>query len=206
MVLHDVERQLIESVFGCRVYNRYGCEELSIIASESEENCGLHLFAEGVYLEPLGTDRRNPGEIVVTDLLNRAMPLIRYRIGDFGTDSRDSHSARRGLPILSSIEGRTADFLYRPDGSPVFGISILDTFVIHIDGIKQMQIIQNDLRKLEIKIVKSSTFSSATMDAIRKTIEKQFGSEMDLELQYVDRIPQTRRGKYRFAICNIDRH
>ncbi|MFQ3592866.1 MAG: phenylacetate--CoA ligase family protein, partial [Gemmataceae bacterium] len=85
-VLEEADRALVERVFGCRVFNRYGCREVSVVASECEAHNGLHLMAEGLYVEietPHGPAQ--PGEIgsvLITDLLNYAMPLIRYRIGD----------------------------------------------------------------------------------------------------------------------------
>jgi phenylacetate-CoA ligase len=87
MVLHDWERHQIEEVFQCPVTNRYGCEEVSLIACECERHEGLHINADGIYLEVLRTDGTpaeagEPGMIVVTDLANRAMPIIRYEVGD----------------------------------------------------------------------------------------------------------------------------
>ncbi len=87
-ILEEHERRLLEEVFRCPVFNRYGCREVSVVASECAEHSGLHVMAEGLYVEietPHGPAA--PGEmgaILVTDLLNHAMPLIRYRIGDLG--------------------------------------------------------------------------------------------------------------------------
>ena len=77
MVLHDWERRTIEEVFECPVTNRYGCEEVSLIACECERHDGLHVNADGIYLEVLGPDSTpcrpgQPGMIVVTDLVNRS--------------------------------------------------------------------------------------------------------------------------------------
>ncbi len=54
MLLHDWQRAAIEQVFGCKVTNRYGCEEVSLIASECEEHSGLHVNADSVYAEVWG--------------------------------------------------------------------------------------------------------------------------------------------------------
>ena len=73
MVLHDYQRRVIEAVFGTPVTNRYGCEEVSLIASECEAHAGLHVNADNVYVEaPTG----RPGRLVVTDLVNRATSPI----------------------------------------------------------------------------------------------------------------------------------
>ena len=67
----------VEEAFDRPVTNRYGCEEVSLIACECEEHDGLHLNADGVYCEVMAD-----GRLLVTDLTNRAMPLIRYQVGD----------------------------------------------------------------------------------------------------------------------------
>ena len=204
MVLHAGERSEIESTFNSPVFNRYGCEELSVIASESSAHSGLHVLSEGLFIEPLGQNPERPGEIIITDLVNKAMPLIRYQIGDRAVDAVGKCVSEIGLPRIAQISGRTADFLYRPDGTPVFGISILDTFVIHIVGIRQAQIVQRSLTELEVRIVKSAAFASDTVAQIRTAIDKVFGSQMRMRIEYVDVIQQTERGKYRFSICEIE--
>src|SRR5205823_1358723 len=85
-VLEPEERALVERVFGCRVFNRYGCREVSVIASECDAHQGMHVMAEGLLVEietPDGPAAPGVmGNLLVTDLLNFAMPMIRYRIGD----------------------------------------------------------------------------------------------------------------------------
>ena len=110
MVLHDWERLAIEDVFQCPVTNRYGCEEVGLIACECEEHHGLHVNADAVYVEvlrPDGTPARpaETGMVVVTDLHNRAMPLIRYQIGDMAAWASRPCPCGRGLPLLEQVEG-----------------------------------------------------------------------------------------------------
>ncbi|UCF79022.1 MAG: phenylacetate--CoA ligase family protein, partial [Candidatus Eiseniibacteriota bacterium] len=86
MVLHDFERREIEKVFGCKVTNRYGCEEVSLIACECEEHDGLHINMDTLVVEFVRDGRAvragEPGAVVVTDLTNYGMPFIRYSLGD----------------------------------------------------------------------------------------------------------------------------
>jgi phenylacetate-CoA ligase len=202
-ILYDHERAKIESVFGKILFNRYGCEELSIIASECERHDGLHINAEGLYVEVIGGDDMTPGKLVITDLWNRGMPFIRYEIGDMATTRTGTCSCGRGLPRLGKIYGRTADLLYTPDGRTISGISVLDTFTIHVPGIKQVQIIQNELNKLDFKIVKTDDFNDESLRILSEKIPFFFGSSMLYDIEFVDKIAQTARGKYRFSICNI---
>jgi phenylacetate-CoA ligase len=87
MVLLPAERRKIEQVFGCKVNDRYGCEEVSLIASECERHEGLHVNMDHLFVELLRPDGAPaaPGEegaVVVTELINRGQPLIRYAVGD----------------------------------------------------------------------------------------------------------------------------
>ncbi len=203
MVLSDHERAVIEAVFQSPVFDRYGCEELSIIASECEAHDGMHIFAEGLYVEVLSDSESSPGKLVITDLFNTAMPLIRYVIGDHGTPAKGPCPCGRTLPKLQRVYGRTADFLYTPDRVPVFGISILDTFVIHIPGIKQAQIIQDAFDHLVFRIVRDASFGEHTLALLKRNVEDVFGRQMRYNVEYVERIAQTQDGKFRFSICEI---
>jgi phenylacetate-CoA ligase len=204
MVLTDVERKVIEEVFQSPVFNRYGCEELSIIASECEEHTGMHIFSEGLYLECLGDDSSVPRKLIITDLANVAMPLIRYEIGDCGILATGQCPCGRGLPRLLEVSGRTADFLYNPDGVPIFGISILDTFVIHIPGFKQVQIVQDKYDHLVFYVVRDEACSEESLSLLRKNVREIFGSRMRYDVTFVDKVELTAGGKYRFSICTID--
>ena len=203
MVLSDIERQTIETVFRSPVFDRYGCEELSIIASECDAHDGLHLCAEGLLVEVVDETAHQPGKLIITDLANYAMPMIRYEIGDYAITRPGACACGRSLPRLKAVVGRTADFLYTPDKKPVFGISILDTFVIHIPGLKQVQIVQDRFDHLDFFVVRDINFSETTLSLIHRNIADIFGRQMRADIHFVEQIAQTERGKYRFSICNI---
>src|SRR6185436_11340307 len=148
MMLLPHERAVIERVFDVKVTDLYGCEEVGLIASECERHEGLHINAEQVLVEILREDGTpaGPGEtgaVVVTDLLNRAMPFIRYRMEDMAEAAAQKCSCGRGLPTLRRVVGRIADFLKRRDGSRVAGISLIENTLTKIPGIDQMQIVQD---------------------------------------------------------------
>jgi phenylacetate-CoA ligase len=122
--LSQPQRELLERVFGAPVQIEYGCGEVGPIAYECPQH-SLHLMAENLYVEVLREDGTpaaigEPGEIVVTDLTNLAMPLIRYRLGDFGVPG-DPCSCGRGLPTLRQVWGRAYDFIEGPDGRKYHG-------------------------------------------------------------------------------------
>ena len=81
-LLDPATRRAIEDGFGAPVFDIYGCTELKEIAWECPAHAGLHLNADWILLEvdPPGS----AGKILVTPLYSRAMPLLRYEVGDTG--------------------------------------------------------------------------------------------------------------------------
>jgi phenylacetate-CoA ligase len=121
------QRALMERAFGCPVFNRYGSSEAGFIAHECGQNPGhqLHVNAELLWLEFIRNGRPvqhgELGEVVLTEFTNRAMPLIRYRTHDVGSPGQPGETCPcgRGLPLVSSIEGRVDDLFYLPSGEVV---------------------------------------------------------------------------------------
>jgi phenylacetate-CoA ligase len=202
-MLPPEERQVVEEMFGKVVFDRYGCEEVGLIASECEVHDGLHIAAEGIYAEVLGGSTGESGEVIVTDLVNRGTPLLRYAIGDLSTMKFGRCSCGRGLPRLGRIIGRTTDILYTPEGRRISGVSILDTVMIHIAGFRQVQIVQKKLDELTFNIVKDSKFSPESLQALAEGVAKYFGPRMKHKVCFVEKIPLTDRGKFQFSICRL---
>lgn len=202
--LIPAERERIESYFGAIVFDRYGCEEVSLIASECAQHDGLHIGAEGLYVEVLDGDESTPGRIVVTDLINRGMPFIRYEVGDLATVARGVCPCGRGLPRLGRVHGRTSDILFAPDGRAISGISILDTFIIHVAGVRQAQLVQDALDHIRVRVVGGAGFGDATVQELHRAVAKVFGPAMRCDVETVEVIAPSARGKYQFSICQLD--
>lgn len=208
MVLHDFERRVIEAVFGCRVTNRYGCEEVSLIACECERHDGLHVNADNVLVEivrPDGTPAA-PGEtgaILVTDLVNRAMPILRYRVGDLAAPSTRRCPCGRGLPLVERIEGRIADYVLLPSGEMISGISLTENFAMLVPGVVQLQIIQETLTELVFRIVRGPEFHDASARRVGELVAERFGDNMRYTCEFVERILPEPSGKYRFCISKV---
>lgn len=200
MPLHDWQRTVIEEVFGRPVTNRYGCEEVSLIASQCEHHQGLHVNADSVFTE-IGEE----GKLLVTDLTNRAMPLVRYQIGDVVVGSDRVCPCGRGMPMLERIEGREADYVVTPSGSLISGISLTENFALLIPGTAQVQVVQESLHLLRIRLVADESFGDASRRQIAKLVHEMFGPTVRCDVELVDAIPQEPSGKYRFCISKVAR-
>jgi len=208
MMLLDHERSLIEQVFGCKVGNRYGCEEVGLIGVECEKHEGMHINSPHIILESLdGNDQPaaagEAGKLVITDLNNYGMPLFRYRVEDVGVISDRQCSCGRTSQMLERLEGRVADFLKKPDGGQVAGVSLVERTLTKIPGIEQMQFVQEDLHEIIINRVKGPEYNQQTDPALIAELREVFEPGINLIIKDVEKIPQEKSGKYRFSICKV---
>ncbi len=203
-ILEDHERRLLEDVFRCPVFNRYGCREVSVIASECTAHAGLHVMAEGLYVEvetPHGPAA--PGEmgaILITDLLNYAMPLIRYRIGDLGSWAEGTCRCGRGLPRLQRVAGRVTDFLAGCDGRLVSGVYLATYIVAQRPSLGQVQILQHRAGEATYRIKPGPAFDPiGDLDYLRRTTRDYLGENAVVSAELVDALAAEPSGKFLFS-------
>jgi phenylacetate-CoA ligase len=198
--LYPHQRELMEKVFGCRVYNRYGLQETGIVAIECPEGQGLHLNQEILYMEyiPYGDDNL---QLVVTDLINFGMPLLRYETGDTGRPLNETCPCGRGLSRIGDLRGRIIELLPTRLGGYVNG-QLFATF--HwIKGIKQYQVIQEKIDLFRIRIVRALSFEEKNLDPMLNTMREKFGEGTSIKIEYVDSIPFTKGGKYKLVVSEL---
>jgi phenylacetate-CoA ligase len=104
--------------------------------------------------------------------------------------------------MLRRVVGRTADFLKRLNGSRVAGISLIENTLTRIPGIEQMQIVQDALEHIVVRIVPGADFSAAHRAELGAYFRETFAGTT-IELEDVSAISQEANGKYRFSICKV---
>jgi phenylacetate-CoA ligase len=200
--LYAYQRATIERVLGRKVFNWYGARELGHAANECAVHEGMHVNCYGLYLETVVGGRpalEVEGEIVATDLLNEAMPLIRYRIGDIGVLSTRTCSCGSGLPLLESVSGRTVDVFYRRDGTMIPGISFADRIITSCEGVEQLQIVQTGYEDFVLNIVKGPAFSDADVAELTQKIETYMRAPVRVVVNLITELPKERSGKVRWC-------
>jgi phenylacetate-CoA ligase len=207
-VLEPADRELLERVFGCPVFNRYGCREVSVIASECTAHRGMHVMAEGLYLEietPTGPAAPGqPGSILVTDLLNDVMPLIRYRIGDMGAWASGPCLCGRHLPRLEKVAGRVTDFLVGCAGQLVSGVFLATYVVAQRPSLGQVQIHQRRPGHLIYKLRPGPGFDAvADLDYLRRATREHLGAQASAEVELVQEFPVGPSGKFLFSCSSV---
>lgn len=205
-VLLPEQRAVLEETFRGKVFNRYGSREVSVIASECEHHTGMHVNADVllVELEPVPGLKGNMGRVVVTDLFNRSMPLIRYEIGDLACWAEDVPCpCGRSLPRLARIEGRTTDFLRMPDGTLVSG-PLLALVIADMPDIRQVQFIQRGPTKVHLNIVARAGNTLGAVEELKMRLFPYFRDTVELSTSLVENIPCEISGKYRFVKTEYD--
>lgn len=199
-VLEPEEKALLEEVFGCPVFNRYGCREVSVIASECERHQGLHTMAEGLYVEVEGAGANGLGALLVTDLLNFAMPLIRYRVGDMAAWEPGACPCGRGLPRLRHVAGRVTDFLVGGDGRLVSGAALTIHLVARRPSLGQVQVVQEVPGQVLFRIKPGADFRAPEdLEYLRTATRRHLGADAAVDWEFVEELPAEASGKFLFC-------
>jgi phenylacetate-CoA ligase len=199
--LFDFQRKLIEDVFGCRVAVEYGARDAGLMANECPKG-GLHIPSEGMILEIDQPDADGLGEIVVTNLYSKAMPIIRYRTGDMGELDPAPCPCGRGSARLKRVEGRRTDFLVTPSGRIIHALAVI--YVLReMAAIKQFQVIQEEIDRVLIRVVAEPSFSSEDQKMLVQKAQVALGRDIRISVERTDEISRLPSGKFRYVVSQV---
>lgn len=202
------QRQVIEAAFDCRVFQFYGAREFGIVAAECEQHSGLHWnpMATRLDVAPLaGGGEEGLQEIFVTDLLGRAMPLIRYRVNDCAEMEEQACPCGRAFPRLRKITGRVSELFVLPNGALVPGVTLTGRILKVCPSIKKTQIIQETRETFTIRYIPGPGFEQTDLDRLRGNLRNMLGDGLSWTFESVTDIPRERSGKTRFCISRVAR-
>ncbi|MEF8879509.1 MAG: hypothetical protein V5A64_03850 [Candidatus Thermoplasmatota archaeon] len=199
------QRSFIKDFFDCEVYDIYGTSEVWAVAFECPEHNGYHLTSENVIMEIVddNNERVNPGErghILLTDLTNYVMPFIRYDIGDIGVLSDEVCQCGRSLHLMKPEHNlpvyRNNQYLLSLNGEKVF-LPELSFILNNFKKVSNFQIIQKDVKDIELKLVKEEGYDSDYKDYIKSNLIGKLG-DVEITFDYVDDISPNRNGKHKY--------
>ena len=197
-------RKVMEDAFKCRVFDQYGSAESVVFASECQYGT-MHIEPEygilEVLTEPGEIKPTGEGELIATTLLNDAMPLIRYRIGDLGEITEESCQCGRETAVLKELHGKVgAVIINEGRQAPTAAIAIAFEY---LEGIKNAQIIQNEPGAVIVKLVKKAGFNPKSEEFMIWELRKMLGESLKITVDYVDDIPPEANGKYKIVVQNF---
>jgi phenylacetate-CoA ligase len=194
-------RQVIESAFKTHVFDFYGSREVNGLAGECTKGM-MHQFAFFNHLEvldprdqPVGANEE--GRVVVTNLTNYAMPLIRYDMGDTVVSTDDACPCGSPLPTLRNITGRVGDHFVTKNGT-IIDANYFDFPFESRDSIRKYQLIQEDYERVRIKVELRSDLKASDRDDIENRIRFVMG-KCEILWDIVDDIPECTSGKHRYV-------
>lgn len=196
------QQRELESTLGCKTIDIYGTTEFKEVAYQCPAKTGYHINADTILVEflndnkPVGSGEE--GDIVITSFKNRAMPLIRFDVGDRGTYDPRPCSCGNPLPLMNVILGRSVDYFTLAGGRRVAPFTLTNTLQsTAVDHIFQYQIIQKSASEVVIHIVPRDSFDGAVEDRIRAKFNDLLGPGVEVSIQTVESIPREPSGKYR---------
>lgn len=203
--LYPFMRELIERVFQCKVYNRYGSREIGNVAIERPGQAGLWVAPWANYVEILdGSGQRvadgEQGEIILTSLSNYAMPLLRYRIDDHGSlMPQNLKGAAESGQVFQEITGRSVNLLKTPGGMCHPGYLMILFF--YKNWAKRYQIIQKSASHILFRVVLADQPApQAELDEITSKTRQVFGEACIVEFDFVEDIAASPSGKFHWVI------
>lgn len=206
-VVDDIDRSTMEKAFGVPVRNEYGAAELDILAFEDEDG-DFVLNEETLYIEILD-DNNQPvepgieGKVIVTSLYNKAMPFIRYELGDRAILS---NKIKNGNRVLEKVVGRTNDIIKLPSGniSPGLTFYYISKKLLESGGrIKEFIIIQKALDTFLFKYVANEVLLNSEKLEIQKAMDLYLEPGLVCEFLQCEFIERTKAGKLKHFFSEV---
>lgn len=204
-MLSDVDRKLIAEGFGVPVYDSYGLREAGLIGHECKRQT-MHCMDEQVILETIDPETLKPtdgeGELIVTNIVGPAFPIIRYRTGDIVTLSRETCSCGRSLSSIKISGGRAVEFVVTRAGKWVVGYSFI-YIARSVKGIVKFQVIQEKIGEICIRLAVDHQFPKDGVDQVKAKATQRLGGDDEIIVEIVDDIQPAPSGKYRPVISKV---
>lgn len=195
-------RHRIAAAMNANVLSFYGSRENGWITMDHPETKEMLINTASVFLDT----ETDSGEVVVTDLLNRGMPLIRYEIGDRATLSDEPARCGDPRPVMQSVDGRTADVVMLPSGRMVPGlVADYRGLVLDPHGLVDVQLVQSEVDVMDVYYVPAREFREESLRVYIDRMDRIFHGELEWRTHPVERIEPGPNGKTRCLISKIGR-
>lgn len=196
--LLPMHRELIEEVFGCKVYDQYASAEGAPFVTECASG-NLHYNLDTGIIE---TDEND--NMIVTSFTTKGTPLIRYNIGDQIIFKEGVCPCGSSHPLVASIKGRKVDYLLSSNKLKISLSHLADVIKGNPNSVIKMQFIQDEVESLKVlMVVDRNSYCKDHEEKIMTELRYRFGANMQIELQLVEDIPKESSGKYSLIKNNL---
>lgn len=199
----DYQRELIQKFFNCPVPDQYASSEGAPFIYECNKGQLHYDMYSGIFEKKDKDDYES--QILVTSFTTKKMPLIRYNIGDkiiFETEDKQCTCGSK-MPLVKKIIGREMSFVYSKERGKV-GITNIANAIKYINGIDNIQLVQDETTKIEVKLVISSGVNKMQVQKeLDYELRYRLGKYIDLIYSFVEYIPCEKNGKYLMIKNNL---
>jgi len=202
-MVYENQRNAIKQAFRCDILDSYGCHEVGPIATECKTHTGYHIFSSNLLLElehnPMPTLPEHVGGLILTDLNNYGMPILRYRNDDLCVLAERCDCGLEQT-IIKDIMGSSFDFII------VKNRVISAPGLMHIFKdlpINEFQIVQESEEKITIFIVQNTEFSGETINTLLRRFRNLVSQDCKYEVKLVPEIEYTPAGKLKYVISKV---
>lgn len=194
--IFDIYRDEVEKAFGLPIISEYGAAEAGIIAFECPHG-NMHITMENVIVEEV------EGQILVTNLISKSFPIIRYKLGDYiELDLEKSCTCGMSHPIIKSVLGRVGKSIYgKKSMYPSLTLYYIFKNLAELNIVINYQVIQREKGKLDIYI--ENKLNNNEYLKLIKELDKYFSD--DIEINIHDENPINRgQGKMKDFISYVN--
>lgn len=204
--MYDFQREVIEEVFGCKVFDHYGTTERTLRLEELPGGRGY--FEDPGY----GIAEYRDDCVIATSLINDAFPLIRYVTDDTfePLDSNDPAAQEQcgtfPAPAVKKPFGRNIAFLVAKDGTRISNVSLTFVFKVEVRNLDKAQFVQKEKGKIDFNLVANGEIPPEDIRRLVKSFTDRVGEDkFDITVNIVsdDRLRYSSRNKFALVISDL---
>ena len=208
-MLTPFDRDILEKAFGVPIINEYGVSEAGDIVAFEDPDGNWLINRETAYIEIVDEDGKKvpdgqKGSIIITDLYNKAMPFIRYNVGDIGLIKK--HKSINGYKVLDKLIGRTNDNIILPSGkvSPGLTFYYISRSILESSGIlKEFIIRQVSADTFIFDVVSNEDINKNDIKSIKSEMDRYLEPGLKLKINRVKKIKRPKSGKLKHFFSEL---
>ena len=199
-------RRHIEEEYGCLVYSTYNMNEMGALSFECEKRDGFHLNTDSCHVRVVDAEGNDvpdgeSGEVVISNLVNKATVILNYRTGDEGTLSPEPCECGRNLPLLKDMKGRVCDTIYRGNGDTISYAALAPPVGSILARVRDFQVIQENPGHVCWTLVPfADTAREKVASELADVTRRVFPPPDRVEVRWIDKVELTPGHKKKFVI------
>jgi phenylacetate-CoA ligase len=196
-------QEYLERILGTRVFHWYGHSERVVLAGQGRQSDHLHFWPTYGFVEFATPDENGHREIIGTSFHNHAMPLVRYRTGDYARFSNQPENELPGMTEIAAVVGRDYEFLVSATGRQI-SLTAINMHDRIFDSLLAVQFAQEKPGDVEFRYQPGPQWQSSRLEPIRTGLLHKLGDDFTLTLKEVPEVEKTAAGKHKWLVTKLN--